>query len=63
VAGGGIRPGLHGSTPSLAPGDLAKGDPVHGTDYRAVYATVLEKRLGADAQPILGKSFPLLGFA
>jgi len=63
VTGGGIHGGLHGRMPSLAPQDLFLGDPRFTTDYRSVYATILEKRLKSDARAILGASFPLLEFA
>jgi uncharacterized protein (DUF1501 family) len=29
-------------------------------DFRSVYATVLEKHLGAPSEPILGNKFPLV---
>jgi uncharacterized protein (DUF1501 family) len=58
VFGGGIKAGLHGDLPSLAPGDLNRGDLVHHTDFRQVYASLLEGHLKAKAGPILGKSWP-----
>jgi uncharacterized protein (DUF1501 family) len=63
VLGGGIRSGLYGEAPSLAPQDLLLGDPRQSTDFRSVYATIIEKRLGAASLPVLGRAFPLLGFA
>jgi uncharacterized protein (DUF1501 family) len=62
VMGGGVRGGMHGRRPSLAPGDLEKGDIVHTVDYRAVYATLLEKHLGVDSKPVLLKPFDPMGF-
>lgn len=62
IAGGGVKAGLHGTFPSLDPKKLDKGDLVHSTDFRSVYATVLEKRIGARSEPILGRKFPLLDF-
>jgi uncharacterized protein (DUF1501 family) len=43
--------------PSLAPKDLFDGDVKYNTDFRSVYATILEKHLGVKSEPILKKSF------
>lgn len=55
--GGGIRAGLHGAMPSLDPDDLFQGDLVHTTDFRSVYAALLEDHLRVDSRPILGRAF------
>ncbi|MDR7537783.1 MAG: DUF1501 domain-containing protein [Armatimonadota bacterium] len=55
-----IKPGLHGRHPSLI--DLQDGDLKHHVDFRAVYATVLEGWLGADAAGILGADFGRVPF-
>jgi uncharacterized protein (DUF1501 family) len=55
LAGGGVRPGLHGPCPNLA--DLADGDPKHAIDFRRVYATVLDRWLGCPGAAILGEKF------
>jgi len=60
LAGGGVKPGLLGQMPSLAPQDLWDGDVKYNTDFRSVYATILEKHLGVKSEPILRKSFQLL---
>ena len=60
LAGGGVKAGLLGQMPSLAPQDLWDGDVKYNTDFRSVYATILEKHLGVKSEPILRKSFPLL---
>ncbi len=60
VFGNKIKPGLHGEQPSLT--DLDQGDLKHSIDFRSVYATVIEKWLGAKSQPILGRAYPILGF-
>jgi uncharacterized protein (DUF1501 family) len=60
LAGGGVKAGLLGQMPSLAPKDLFDGDVKYNTDFRSVYATVLEKHLGVRSEPILKKSFPLI---
>lgn len=61
LAGGGIKSGLLGQMPSLAPQDLFDGDVRYNTDFRSVYATVLEKHLGVKSAGILRSQFPLLG--
>jgi uncharacterized protein (DUF1501 family) len=60
LAGGGIKAGLLGQMPSLSPNDLFDGDVKYNTDFRSVYATVLEKHLGVKSEPILKKPFPLI---
>ena len=57
LAGGGVKAGLLGQMPSLAPKDLFDGDVKYNTDFRSVYATILEKHLGVKSEPILKKSF------
>lgn len=58
LVGGGIQPGLHGAAPSLT--HLDRGDLIHTTDFRSVYATLLEGWLHAPADRILEKKFPRL---
>ena len=60
VFGKGLRGGLYGQQPSLT--DLTDGDLKHATDFRSVYATVLDRWLGADPQKILGYNFERVGF-
>lgn len=60
VLGGGVKPGLYGSYPSLT--DLHDGDLKFSTDFRSVYATALEKWLGAPSEQVLGRKYPLLSF-
>ncbi len=55
LAGGKIKPGLIGKTPSLT--DRDKGDLKHHTDFRQVYAAVLEQWLKFDSAKILGKAY------
>jgi uncharacterized protein (DUF1501 family) len=52
--------GLVGAHPSLT--DLDDGDLKFHTDFRAVYATLLEKWLGFAAVPVLGGKFALMDF-
>src|ERR1043166_5097468 len=47
------RGGLLAKFPSLAPADLYNGDIRYTTDFRAVYAGVLENWLKTNSQPIL----------
>ena len=60
LAGGGVQAGLFGEMPSLTARDLDDGDVKFNVDFRSVYATVLEKHLGVESGPILGRAFPLL---
>ena len=60
VAGGGVKGGLYGKHPSLT--DLSRGDLKFTTDFRRVYADLLENWLRTDSQKILGKQFDSLGF-
>ncbi len=60
VVGGGIKPGLYGAHPSLT--ELDQGDLKRTTDFRSVYATVLERWLGTASSPILGHQFQTLEF-
>jgi uncharacterized protein (DUF1501 family) len=52
-----VKAGLQGKYPSLAPADLRNGDPVFSTDFRTIYAGVLEGWLRTPSAPILGKQF------
>jgi uncharacterized protein (DUF1501 family) len=55
IFGAPVRPGLQGMHPSLDA--LADGDLHYHTDFRSVYATVLEDWLHVDSQIILGAQF------
>jgi uncharacterized protein (DUF1501 family) len=66
LAGGALKNGLLGKAPSLAASDLLNGDPRYTTDFRRVYASVLESWLRTPSAPILGRKFeplPLLAGA
>lgn len=52
LAGAGVRPGLIGAYPALT--DLEDGDLKFHTDFRQVYAAVLEKWLRWPSVPVLG---------
>gem|GEM_PF-2028423 len=60
VLGGGVKGGLYGSEPSLT--DLNDGDITPKIDFRHVYATILEKWMGADSSVVMGQRYPLLDF-
>jgi uncharacterized protein (DUF1501 family) len=60
VFGKKIKGGLYGQQPSLT--DLTDGDLRHAIDFRSVYATVLDKWLGADPSKILGSNFDRVAF-
>jgi len=58
LAGGRVKGGLVGSHPSLT--DLDKGALKVHTDFRRVYATVLDRWLGFESEPVLGGRFGAL---
>ena len=60
IVGGGVKGGIYGEHPSLT--DLDHGDLKYSTDFRAVYATVIEKWLGRDPSEVLGGVYPSLAF-
>jgi uncharacterized protein (DUF1501 family) len=55
-----LKPGLLGAEPSLAPADLQDGDIKFNTDFRSVYASILQDWLKTNPVPILGRPFPTL---
>ena len=55
MAGGRVKGGVLGAHPSLT--DLDQDAPKFHTDYRRVYATVLQQWLGFDAQAVLGDKY------
>lgn len=57
VLGGRVQAGLHGVPASLLPQDLLKGDVKFQTDFRSIYAGVLEHWLRTPSAPILRKAF------
>jgi uncharacterized protein (DUF1501 family) len=61
VLGGSVRGGLYGTAGSLAPGSPSlennSGDVRHETDFRAVYARLLDQWFGANSVPILNGDF------
>ena len=63
VLGGGVRGGLYGTAPNLesVPGNPTLenngGDVTYETDFRSVYARVIDNWLGANSVNILGADF------
>src|SRR5579872_6193381 len=60
LIGGGVKGGIYGDHPSLS--DLDFGNLKWHTDFRSVYATVLERWLGVPSQQVLGSGFQTLNF-
>ncbi len=60
LSGGLKEKGLLNSLPDL--NDLDEGDLKYKTDFKSVYATVLNRWLGADDEKILGKKYEQLKF-
>jgi uncharacterized protein (DUF1501 family) len=58
LLGSKVRGGLAGAYPSLE--KLGDGDLVFNTDFRSVYATVLERWLGAPSEKLLQSKFECL---
>ncbi|MEX0774237.1 MAG: DUF1501 domain-containing protein [Phycisphaeraceae bacterium] len=57
LAGPMVRPGLHGAHPSLERTQLDGGDLKYHTDFRCVYAAILDQWLKADSKAVLGSAF------
>jgi uncharacterized protein (DUF1501 family) len=55
VSGGKVKGGLYGQHPSLT--DLDDGDLKYTTDFRRVYATILDRWLNADSTVVLKNKF------
>ncbi|MDG2148443.1 MAG: DUF1501 domain-containing protein [Planctomycetota bacterium] len=61
VAGHAVHGGLYGAQPDLGNLD-ERGDIRFTTDFRSVYATILEKGYGVASEPLLGGPWNSLGF-
>jgi uncharacterized protein (DUF1501 family) len=60
VIGNAVKGGFYGTPPSLT--ELVLGDNLASTtDFRQVYATLIDGWLGVDAAKVLGRSFDTLG--
>ena len=61
VLGGGVKGGIYGDHPSLT--DLDRGGNLKfGTDFRAIYATVIQNWLGRPSADILDGTFAPIAF-
>jgi len=59
VVGPAVKGGRFGEPPSLTSLDRT-GNLVHTTDFRSLYATLLDGWLGVEPAAILGDDFPTL---
>jgi uncharacterized protein (DUF1501 family) len=60
VIGNAVKGGLYGKAPSLT--NLVLGDNLESTtDFRQVYATLIQNWMGADAAKVLGQNLAPLG--
>ena len=63
IIGNPVRGGFYGEQPSLAATELdIAGNVRFKVDFREVYATIIDKWLGADSRSVLGAGFPHAGF-
>jgi len=60
VVSGATKAGVFGDHPSLT--DLDDGDLKHATDFRSVYATLLDRWLRIPSEPVLGGKFAPVEF-
>jgi len=60
VIGNAVKGGMYGTPPSLS--NLVLGDNLESTtDFRQVYASLIQNWMGADATKVLGQTFPAMG--
>ena len=62
VFGGSVQGGIFGQYPSLREADLSEGDMAYTTDFRSTYATILDRWLGLDPDPIVHGQFEQFDF-
>jgi uncharacterized protein (DUF1501 family) len=60
VSGGQVKGGIYAKYPVLT--DLDAGDLKYTTDFRRVYATLLDRWLNADSSSVLGNRFEPVSF-
>jgi len=60
VIGDSVKGGLYGEYPKLGLADQLEGDVHFNTDFRQVYATLLEDVLGVESEPVLKQKFSTL---
>lgn len=59
LIGGGVKGGVYGNYPDLT--NTNSGNVRFDTDFRSVYATILERWMGRPSRTILRGSFPIVG--
>ena len=57
VIGDSVKGGLYGEYPKLGLADQLEGDVKFNTDFRQIYATLLEDVLGVESEPVLKQKF------
>ena len=62
ILGGAVQGGQFGQYPSLREADLSEGDLAYTTDFRSTYATILDRWLGLDPDPIVHGQFEQFDF-
>ena len=62
VLGGSVQGGQYGEYPSLREADLSEGDLAYTNDFRSTYATILDRWLGLDPDPIVHGKFEQFEF-
>jgi len=60
IIGSKVKGGVYGDAPSLT--TLDEGDLKYKTDFRSIYATLLDKWMSADSKQILGQQFDYIPF-
>ena len=60
VVGKAVKGGMYGTPPSLT-NLVLDGNLENTTDFREVYATLIQEWMGADAGKVLGQRFKTLG--
>ena len=62
IIGEAVEGGLYGEYPSLEERDQLEGDLHFNNDFRGTYATILDRWLGLDPDPIVGGQYEQLDF-
>jgi uncharacterized protein (DUF1501 family) len=60
VIGDSVKGGLYGEYPKLGLADQLEGDVRFNTDFRQIYATLLEDVLDVESEPVLKQKFSKL---
>jgi uncharacterized protein (DUF1501 family) len=60
VAGHRVKGGFYGDAPSLT--NLSEGNVIYTTDFRSLYATVLDQVIGVTPSAFLEGKFPQMSF-